>query len=292
MGWEMTPIFCTAEVPVETLSEILQDSYYKGYKSIGLEPSDGDLLLVHDKNTLPSAKKGKTTKDTIPPISAPPTSDFHSATYAQLITHVLENADKDHDCSKEGYISGDMFLIADNQTVKDKTLRLVCKRYLDSDDEDELYEITHDFASARIASDQPSITAVNLGVGNTDIGELKSCADEDGVLRMSKDERVHPSEPEGGYLPPIKLEPKVNVENAGNPSGSELSKESPIPLVKRRKFLGEDGVEVLWLSRDTTDTLVGKTISGAKGDCWLQFNVKTSEVVKSRTQITLHEAYC
>ncbi|KAM7210460.1 hypothetical protein V8F06_014162 [Rhypophila decipiens] len=27
-------------------------------------------------------------------------------------------------------------------------------------------------------------------------------------------------------------------------------------------------------------------------NCWLQFNVKTSEVVKSRTQITLHEAYC
>ncbi|KAM7212116.1 hypothetical protein V8F06_012479 [Rhypophila decipiens] len=140
MVWEATPIFCTAEVPVETLSEILQDAYYKGYEALGLEPSHGDLLLVHDKNTLPSAKEGKATEGTIPPISALPTSDCHGATYAQLITHVQENADKDHE--KEGYISGDMFLIADNQTVKDKTLRLVCKRILDSDDEDDMYEIT------------------------------------------------------------------------------------------------------------------------------------------------------
>ncbi|KAM7213835.1 hypothetical protein V8F06_010767 [Rhypophila decipiens] len=177
-GVTYIPIFCTAEVPVETLSEILHDAYYKGSEALGIEPCES-LILVHDKNTLPSAREHKFVKKleaTLPPVSDPPTSDFHGATIGQLMAHVQENTESRR---LQQIITGTCFLVADNQTLKDKSLNLVdCHRDFDGSCESDVH-----FPSVRVASDQADILAVNVEIANVGVGELKDNADEDGVCR-------------------------------------------------------------------------------------------------------------
>ncbi|KAK4212158.1 hypothetical protein QBC37DRAFT_425535 [Rhypophila decipiens] len=173
MGATYIPIFCTAAVTVETLSEILHDAYYKGS-----EEQCKALILVHDKNTLPSAREHKFVKNieaTLPPVSDPPTSDFYGATIGQLVAHVQENTES----RTSGWTTGACFLVADNQTLKDKSLNLVdCHRDYDGSCESDVH-----FPSVRVASDQADILAVNVEIANVGVGELKDNADEDDVCR-------------------------------------------------------------------------------------------------------------
>ena len=154
----------------QALSELLEDVYAES------PDSPDSLLVVHDKETIPSAGD-KELQPTTPPVSTSPTSDFHNATIASLPAHVQETAGN-------GPFSRSYFSVVDKRTAEDKTVLLVkCPKHTVKGD-DEGANGT-DIESVRVASSQGNALVVAMQVGSGSLEELKSNIGKDGVYRDS-----------------------------------------------------------------------------------------------------------
>ncbi|GIC90511.1 uncharacterized protein Aud_006945 [Aspergillus udagawae] len=151
-------IICTHEVSPTVITSVLSTAYEASSK-IDSPPS---LILVM---TADAAELQKYTKDSVtkPPIESLqyPFLGWDLGKIAQFLQENASNTVLDHTT----------FLVADEKTTLDEdTLLLV-------------YNIEYSQESIRLSASYANNQAVAISVATTDVGELRSLADDDGVYR-------------------------------------------------------------------------------------------------------------
>ncbi|KAL4995743.1 hypothetical protein BDV10DRAFT_173999 [Aspergillus recurvatus] len=169
----LIPIICTHEVSPDVLSTVLSTAYETSTK-INSPPSLL-LLTTADGDEIRKYKKDSVTKPPVDPFQSPFLGwDVHKS--AQFLQ---ENAAKT-------VVERTAFLVADDQTTADEeTLLLV-------------YNIEGSLETIRVSAEFVNSQAVSVAVATTDIGELRSLADDDGVYRGG---RQGPPPKKGGQAP-------------------------------------------------------------------------------------------
>ncbi|RHZ45473.1 uncharacterized protein CDV56_104071 [Aspergillus thermomutatus] len=150
----LIPIICTHEVITSVLS-----TAYEASSKIDSPPS---LILVMTAN---AAELQKYTKDSV---TKPPVESlqypFLGWDIGKIAQFLQENASKT-------VVDHTTFLVADEKTTSDEdTLLLV-------------YNIEDSQESIRLSAGYANSQAVSVSVATTDVGELRSLADDDGVYR-------------------------------------------------------------------------------------------------------------
>ncbi|KAL4903976.1 hypothetical protein BDW74DRAFT_154947 [Aspergillus multicolor] len=154
----LIPIICTHEVSSKVLSSILSTAY-EAASQIDSPPS---LILL---TTSDGDELRKYTKDSV---TNPPVESFQSPfldwKHKDIAKFLQENTSKT-------VIDRTTFLVADQQTITDEdTLLLV-------------YSIEGDLETLRLSVEFVNSQAVSVSIATTDLAELRSLADEDGVYR-------------------------------------------------------------------------------------------------------------
>ncbi|KAG2416569.1 hypothetical protein HFD88_007784 [Aspergillus terreus] len=169
----LVPIICTYEVLTSVLS-----TAYDASSKVDSPPS---LILV---TTADAAELQKYTKDSVtkPPVESVqyPFLGWDIGKIAQFLQENAPRAVLDHTT----------FLVADGQTASDgDTLLLV-------------YNIKDSQESVRLSAGCANSGAVSVSIATTDVGELRSLADDDGVYRGGPQ---RPPPQKGGKAPKKQL---------------------------------------------------------------------------------------
>ncbi|OGM49588.1 hypothetical protein ABOM_001775 [Aspergillus bombycis] len=160
MSESLIPIFCLDDIPAQILTSILTKAYAHAI-DINSPPT---LLLVESTGT---ALLRRYTHDavTYPPVDAACKSPFRGWGLDDMIRFLREYA-------TGTAVDASVFLVADGRTVEDESLLLV-QSLRDGDPVE----------SVRLAAEHVNTKAVAVAVAATDVRELRSLVDEDGVFR-------------------------------------------------------------------------------------------------------------
>ncbi|KAL4821198.1 hypothetical protein BDW67DRAFT_179901 [Aspergillus spinulosporus] len=156
----LIPIICTHEVSPAVLSTILSTAYKASSK-----PNSPPSLLVlttADGHKLRKYKRDSVTKPPIDSFQSP----FLGWDVNKTAQFIQENASK-------SVIDRTALLAADDQTAADEDTLLV-------------YIVEGSLETIRVSAEFVNSQAVSVAVATTDIGELRSLADDDGVYRGSR----------------------------------------------------------------------------------------------------------
>ncbi|KAL4751920.1 hypothetical protein BDW72DRAFT_79555 [Aspergillus terricola var. indicus] len=169
----LIPIICTHEVSPVVLSTILSIAYEASSKINS--PPTLLLLTTADGDDLRKYKKESVTKPPIDTFQSP----FLGWDVNKAAQFIQENASKT-------VVDRTAFLVADDQTTADEgTLLLV-------------HNVEDSLETIRVSAEFVNSQAVSVAVATTDIGELRSLADGDGVYRGG---RQGPPPKKGGQAP-------------------------------------------------------------------------------------------
>ncbi|KAL4920028.1 hypothetical protein BDW62DRAFT_177428 [Aspergillus aurantiobrunneus] len=154
----LVPIICTHEVSHITLAHILSKAYQFS-TDIDSPPT---LLLLTTSNPCDLRQY------TCDSVTNPPVGKFHSPFLGWRLARIAKFLEK----NTEGtVVNAVTFLVADEQTLEDEdTLLLV-------------HNAENSRQTIRLSAAFVNAEAASVDVGCTDVGELRSLADEDGVYR-------------------------------------------------------------------------------------------------------------
>ncbi|KAA8913464.1 hypothetical protein FN846DRAFT_916114 [Sphaerosporella brunnea] len=176
MAERMIPIICVAEVPAAVLSDILTTAYTDNVDCL---PS---LVLIPDAPALSKPDIGA--EPTQLPIANITSYPFLSHSIASIVKYLRENA--------PGSVDPDHVLIADAQTIADKTLLFVdCAYDMDISPEEA--------KTVRLSAEKANTIPVAIAVATMGIDEVVAIADQDGVFRGT------PAPRRGGPAPRMQL---------------------------------------------------------------------------------------
>ncbi|KAA8913036.1 hypothetical protein FN846DRAFT_204860 [Sphaerosporella brunnea] len=162
----MTPIICVAEIPAAVLSEILTTAYTDG---VDFPPS---LVLIHDAPALAKPDIGE--EPTQLPTANIASYPFLSHSIASIVKYLRENAPSS--------VAPDHVLIADAQTITDKTLLFVDCAY-------DMNVSPEEAKTLRLSAEKANTIPVAIAVATMGIDEVVAIADQDG----SFEEHQHPA---------------------------------------------------------------------------------------------------
>ncbi|OQD67411.1 hypothetical protein PENDEC_c037G07109 [Penicillium decumbens] len=169
----LIPIICTHEVSSSVLTSVLSTAYDASSK-IDSPPS---LILV---TTADAAELQKYTKDSV---TKPPVESLQYPFLGWDIGKIAQFLQKN---AAETVLDYTTFLVADEKTASDEdTLLLV-------------YNIGDLQESIRLSAGYANSQGLSVSVATTDVGELRSLADDDGVYRGGPH---HPPPQKGGRAP-------------------------------------------------------------------------------------------
>ncbi|RAL12494.1 uncharacterized protein BO97DRAFT_405440 [Aspergillus homomorphus CBS 101889] len=154
----LIPIICTHEVSSTVIASILS----KAYETARKIDSPASLLLLTTTSAadLQQYTEGSATK---PPVASSP-YPFLCWDIGKIARFLCENASMT-------VVDHSVFLVADEKTAFDEdTLLLV-------------HSVENSQVSIRLSAGYANSQAVSVSVATTDVGELRSLADEDGVYR-------------------------------------------------------------------------------------------------------------
>ncbi|KAL4786981.1 hypothetical protein BJX76DRAFT_354596 [Aspergillus varians] len=173
----LIPIICTHEVPPPIISSILSKAYEASDKIdsppslLLLTTADGDELRKHTKDSV-----------TKPPVDAFQ-SPFLGWDISRIATFLQDNAQKT-------VVDRTAFLVADDQTMVDEDTLLLA------------YNVEGSLETVRLSTAFANSQAVSVSVATTDVAEIRSLADDDGVYRGG---RQGPPPKKGGEAPKKQL---------------------------------------------------------------------------------------
>ncbi|PKX92367.1 uncharacterized protein P174DRAFT_372824 [Aspergillus novofumigatus IBT 16806] len=154
----LIPIICTHEVSPTVITSILSTAYEASSK-IDSPPS---LILIM---TADAAELQKYTEDSV---TMPPVESLQYPFLGWDIGKIAEFLQED---ASETVVDYTTFLVADEKTASDEDTLLL------------IYSIEDSLESIRLCASYANSQAVSVSIATTDVGELWSLADEDGVYR-------------------------------------------------------------------------------------------------------------